>query len=108
MQYRDEHDLPEVMRLIDVELSEPYSIFTYRYFLHSWPQLCFLALDGDRAFGTIVCKMDMRGDHMRGYLAMLVVEKAYRSKGVGERRVPFAISILVRACLVDPTTYDFC
>lgn len=29
-QYRDESDLPIVMRLVDNELSEPYSIFTYR------------------------------------------------------------------------------
>lgn len=30
LQYRDERDLPTVMDLIDNELSEPYSIFTYR------------------------------------------------------------------------------
>lgn len=30
LQYRDERDLPTVMNLIDNELSEPYSIFTYR------------------------------------------------------------------------------
>ena len=30
MQYRDERDLDTVMNLIDNELSEPYSIFTYR------------------------------------------------------------------------------
>ena len=31
MQYRDERDLATVMDLVDNELSEPYSIFTYRY-----------------------------------------------------------------------------
>lgn len=30
MQYRDERDLDAVMNLVDNELSEPYSIFTYR------------------------------------------------------------------------------
>ena len=30
LQYRDERDLPTVMDLVDNELSEPYSIFTYR------------------------------------------------------------------------------
>jgi hypothetical protein len=29
-QYTDERDLPLVMALVDAELSEPYSIFTYR------------------------------------------------------------------------------
>ena len=41
-----------------MQLSEPYTIYTYRYFLHQWPKLCFFAYDGDKAFGTVVCKMD--------------------------------------------------
>ena len=82
---QDESDLPTVMNLIDNELSEPYSVFTYRYFLHSWPQLCYLAFDNGKPFGTVVCKMDLHRDkHMRGYVAMLVVDKAYRGKGIGE------------------------
>ena len=40
--YGGEHHLPLIMRLVDQELSEPYSIFTYRYFVYLWPQLCFL------------------------------------------------------------------
>lgn len=36
------------MSLVDAELSEPYSIFTYRYFLRNWPHLCFLAFDRSR------------------------------------------------------------
>jgi peptide alpha-N-acetyltransferase len=35
-------DLALVMALIDAELSEPYSIFTYRYFINNWRRLCFL------------------------------------------------------------------
>lgn len=55
-----------------------------RYFLQQWPKLCYLAYDGNTPFGTVVCKMDMHRDHMRGYVAMLVVDKAYRGKGAGE------------------------
>lgn len=40
--YGGEHHLPLVMNLVDQELSEPYSIFTYRYFVYLWPQLSFL------------------------------------------------------------------
>lgn len=40
--YGGEHHLPLVMSLVDAELSEPYSIFTYRYFVYQWPQLTFL------------------------------------------------------------------
>ncbi|KAL6768036.1 hypothetical protein ACKKBF_B37525 [Auxenochlorella protothecoides x Auxenochlorella symbiontica] len=84
-QYRNEEDMRTVMGLVDAELSEPYSIFTYRYFLRSWPQLCFLARDGDRCFGAIVAKLERHRDALyRGYIAMLVVEKPYRVLGVGE------------------------
>lgn len=40
--YSGEQHLPLVMSLVDEELSEPYSIFTYRYFVYLWPQLTFL------------------------------------------------------------------
>ena len=39
----EDEDLPPIMKLIDEQLSEPYSIFTYRYFVSQWPELCFLA-----------------------------------------------------------------
>ena len=62
------------MDLIDRSLSEPYSVFTYRYFLHQWPHLCYLAFDGSQAIGVIVAKMDDHRGHLRGYIAMLVVD----------------------------------
>ena len=35
-QYMGESDLPHIMALVQHELSEPYVIYTYRYFLHQW------------------------------------------------------------------------
>jgi peptide alpha-N-acetyltransferase len=83
-------------------LSEPYSIFTYRYFLHNWPNLCICAYTaaGDRSssnggnsgsgggvgemIGTIICKMDIDGDaSMKGYVAMLAVSTSHRKRGIG-------------------------
>ena len=40
--YQSEANLPDLTALITEDLSEPYSIYTYRYFLHNWPQLSFL------------------------------------------------------------------
>jgi hypothetical protein len=40
--YESEKQMPDIMRLIQKDLSEPYSIYTYRYFIHNWPHLCFL------------------------------------------------------------------
>ena len=44
-QYEDEESqIDAIMTLVDKELSEPYSIFTYRYFINNWPKLCILCL----------------------------------------------------------------
>jgi len=40
--YKNELQMPAIMHLITKDLSEPYSIYTYRYFIHNWPHLCFL------------------------------------------------------------------
>ena len=75
------------MALIDEELSEPYSIFTYRYFLSQWPYLCKLVQmkeEGGACFGCVIGKMDRhRNGMMRGYIGMLTVKKEYRHFGVG-------------------------
>lgn len=73
-----------VMALIDNELSEPYSIFTYRYFLDQWPEFCFLSWHQDRCFGCVVCKKEMHKSYkMRGYIAMVVVDEDFRGHGIG-------------------------
>jgi len=38
--YGAEHHLNEIMELVGRDLSEPYSIYTYRYFVYNWPHLC--------------------------------------------------------------------
>lgn len=40
--YESEKQMPAIQQLIEKDLSEPYSIYTYRYFIHNWPKLCFL------------------------------------------------------------------
>lgn len=40
--YESELQMGAIMALITKDLSEPYSIYTYRYFIHNWPNLCFL------------------------------------------------------------------
>jgi len=39
--YGGEPHLVEIMELVSHDLSEPYSIYTYRYFIYNWPHLCF-------------------------------------------------------------------
>jgi len=75
--YHDESQLDYVMRLVGTDLSEPYSVFTYRYFLHRFPELCIFAVpvtvsdkhekhnENDmkniEPIGCVVCKIDPEG-----------------------------------------------
>lgn len=92
--YESEFQMPEIMRLIQKDLSEPYSIYTYRYFIHNWPKLCFLAIHEGKCIGAIVCKLDLhRNVVKRGYIAMLAVDKKYRKRGIGSKLVQKAIQV---------------
>jgi peptide alpha-N-acetyltransferase len=39
---KEEQYLPSIRQLISKDLSEPYSIYVYRYFLYQWGDLCFM------------------------------------------------------------------
>ena len=114
-----------VMRLIEKDLSEPYSIFTYRYFINNFPNLCRMAYDvtpeGMRAaaeassgpaaaaaaargllVGVIVCKAQKkRGAWHNGYIAMLAVDSSMRGKGIGSQLVIRAVNEMQRMGCVE-------
>jgi peptide alpha-N-acetyltransferase len=78
-------------------LKEPYSIFTYRYFLWDWPDLTWVALDGERIIGSIVCEMKERKKTKRGYIAMLSVDPEYRRKGIAQDLVLQCLRVMKEA-----------
>ncbi|KAI1719564.1 acetyltransferase (GNAT) family domain-containing protein [Ditylenchus destructor] len=95
--YRDETQMPDIMRLIACELSEPYSIYTYRYFIHNWPGLTFLARDtsSNTYVGVVVCKLEKDASgYTQGYIAMLAVDVSCRRMGIGTRLVQAVISTM--------------
>ncbi|CAM9173358.1 unnamed protein product [Ectocarpus sp. 4 AP-2014] len=96
VKYEDERQLSDIMALVDRDLSEPYSIFTYRYFLHNWPGLCFVAKAGDRTVGSIVCKAEreVEDDPLTGYIAMLAVDTSFRKHGIGTALASKAIEAM--------------
>lgn len=65
------------------------TVFTYRYFLHRFPQLCILALDEttNEPVGCVVGKMDKENEKKAGYIGMLAVDKTRRRKGIGRALV---------------------
>lgn len=96
LEYENELQMPDIIRLIQKDLSEPYSIYTYRYFIHNWPKLCFLAMCGTKCVGAIVCKLDIHRQIIkRGYIAMLAVDKEYRKLKIGTNLVQKAIQVHV-------------
>ena len=87
--FQTEEDLLTVIGLIEKELSEPYPIYTYRYFVHKWPDLTIMAFLDGKCIGCIVSKLEeqvkqyWRTKKMRGYIAMLAVHPDYRRLGLG-------------------------
>lgn len=100
--YTDESMLPDIQKLVAKDLSEPYSVFTYRYFLHQWPSLCICVYEKPKdsqlgeIIGTIICKADHERDGaFRGYIAMLAVSAKHRKKGIGLRLVSVCIQRMI-------------
>ncbi|RPB08562.1 acyl-CoA N-acyltransferase [Morchella conica CCBAS932] len=88
--------LEAIRQLISSDLSEPYSIYVYRYFLYQWGNLCYMAMDGEQIIGVVVSKLEEhRNGVMRGYIAMLAVKEQYRGKGIATKLVQMAIDAMI-------------
>ncbi|KAF3763708.1 hypothetical protein M406DRAFT_323265 [Cryphonectria parasitica EP155] len=92
--------LPAIRALISKDLSEPYSIYVYRYFLYQWGHLCYMALNpkDSSLVGVIICKLETHSSHSpptrRGYIAMLAVSSTFRGQGVATALVKKAIDAM--------------
>ena len=40
--FTTENDLEPIIKLVEKDLSEPYSIYTYRFFIYDYPKMCFM------------------------------------------------------------------
>ena len=102
--FEGEEDLQTIIGMIETELSEPYPIYTYRYFVQKWPHLTYLAYrksDPDRkCIGCVVSKLEDLTKHAegttryRGYIAMLAVDPSCRRLGLGRKLVQRTIEAM--------------
>ncbi|KAI0012388.1 acyl-CoA N-acyltransferase [Xylariaceae sp. FL0662B] len=96
----EEKYLPAIRALISKDLSEPYSIYVYRYFLYQWAHLCYMALNpvDNSLTGVIICKLEHHASHSpptyRGYIAMLAVASDFRGHGIATALVKMAIDAM--------------
>ncbi|KAK7428688.1 N-alpha-acetyltransferase 30 [Neonectria magnoliae] len=94
--------LPAIRALISKDLSEPYSIYVYRYFLCQWAHLCFMALHpaDSSLIGVIICKLEVHASHSnptrRGYIAMLAVASDFRGHGIATALVKKALDAMAK------------
>lgn len=40
--FAQEADLERIMALVEQDLSEPYSLYTYRFFIYECPKMCII------------------------------------------------------------------
>lgn len=94
--YKSENQMKIIQDLCAANLSEPYSVFTFRYFVLNWPELCYFAhLKNDinnKCVGLIVSELKIKRDILQGYIAMLVVDKSQRRKGLGTKLVQLSVN----------------
>eukprot|EP00919_Chromeraceae_sp_WS-2016_P019091 GHVR01045494.1.p1 GENE.GHVR01045494.1~~GHVR01045494.1.p1 ORF type:complete len:202 (-),score=32.75 GHVR01045494.1:103-708(-) len=90
--YSDERQLYDLKNLLEKDLSEPYSIFTYRGFVQE-PRLTILAFNEDELVGAVMCKIDRHKSKAvcsvvdRCYLGMIAVKDEYRKLKIGSHLV---------------------
>lgn len=92
-----DEDISKVHDLVSVDLTEPYTIAIYLYFLKNWPDLALFAyLDDDpkNVIGVIVGSVKAhQGRKARGYIAMLAVQEKWRGKGIAKSLISRQVDV---------------
>lgn len=92
-----DEDIGHVHRLVAVDLTEPYTIAIYLYFLKNWPELAIFAYDDEDPnnivgviVGSLRCHQDRKA---RGYVAMLAVQEQWRGQGIAKKLISKQVEV---------------
>ncbi|QPG75608.1 hypothetical protein FOA43_002965 [Brettanomyces nanus] len=89
-------EIEAIRKLVNEHLSEPYSVYVYRFFLNNWPELCLLAKSEGNIIGCIISKVEThRNTRLRGYIGMLTVTEQYRGQGIAKKLIDKSLDIMV-------------
>lgn len=95
--------------MIGDDLSEPYSIYVYRYFLYEWPDLTFLCISpNNELVGVIINKLEphippsrqnlpvdpAHPPKNRGYIAMIATHVNFRKRGIARNLVRLSVDAM--------------
>ncbi|KAG0677228.1 N-alpha-acetyltransferase mak3 [Pichia californica] len=100
-------EISDVEAITSKHLSEPYSIYVYRFFINNWPDLCLLALNEGKVVGNIICKVEPhRNVRVRGYIGMLSVEDEFRGLGIAKKLIEESILLMINKYHCDEITLE--
>lgn len=82
--------------LTNKHLSEPYSVYVYRFFLNNWPELCIMAVHEGKTVGCIISKVEPHKEaRVRGYIGMLSVDDGYRGIGIAKELISRSLDVMI-------------
>ncbi|KAL0229685.1 hypothetical protein PCE1_003253 [Barthelona sp. PCE] len=76
-------------------LSEPYTLYTYRFFTEQYADCCVgvYDTDSDKLVGGAICKVNFNSV---GYIGMIAVDPDYRGHGLGSKILEYVIQAFTR------------
>lgn len=87
--YRGDQDLKDVQALFSAELSEPYQIWTYRFFSEVYPELTIFCEDDGKMVGCCMAMLEREktkpaeSAKLCGYIGMISIVREYKRRGIG-------------------------
>lgn len=95
-------EVQRISNFISPHLSEPYTIYTYYYFLNHYPELCTFLVDKQNNMqGVLIGRTEPIGkkseqknqesstkkERKKAYIAMIVIHPDYRRKGYAREMI---------------------
>jgi len=87
--YKGDQDLKDVQALFSAELSEPYQIWTYRFFSEPYPELTIFCEDDGKMVGCCMAMLEPgktkpgETSKLCGYIGMISTVQEYKRRGIG-------------------------